>query len=361
MNRIATFPTLFPLFPLLALCSLPLVRTLQASPNLTQYQERASSQPSPQDSKQDSEQDSNRVSNPGSRQKSPQDSKPAEAQETAANSHVRALLERMLAKNAFALRAKYSFKNPLSALPIPIPALKAGKANKKIKVEVLQIHTPTLDSWSLNGKKANLFRKGSLWAVPIEGSFALANDRKKAENWDQTTLPDGVLLTKSLESLLPLCKWKDLGSDTFDDRPVLVWRCRLKGKPARLFQATGMTQTKTSPFSLLFFVNLPGMKKKKPIDVRLEITLYEDPGHKLPLRVTIRTFFPRKLANQPGRNVIIQIGGQAQQNDDEDEDKKMLPGETKTHKLVSSLEFLFSRWGHIKPKALPPAVEKLLK
>ena len=333
MNRTAI------LVPLFTLCSLPFCRPLSAALILDPPQEQVSSQPKPQGSSQESK----------------------DPQEAATASHVSALLDRMLNKSSFALHAKYTYKNPLSALPIPLPFPKKGKKNNRIEVDILQTHTPEMDSWSLKGKKATLFRKGNLWAIPIEGTFALSNDRKRAENWNNKILPDGVLLARSLKSLLPKTKWKDLGSETFDDRPVLVWRCRLKGTPARLFQGTRMTQA-GGPFGtgMVFFMNLPGMNKRKPIDVQVEITLYEDPGHKLPIRATIRTFLPRKMGNGPG-GVIIQLGGQGQQNNDEEKEKKLLPGETKTHKLATNLELLFSRWGHIKPKALPPIVEKLLK
>jgi hypothetical protein len=269
----------------------------------------------------------------------------------------------MLTKDSFLLRTKYSIKNPLANIPFFGQLPGGKKKNKKmLDIEILQTHFKKKDRWSLKGKQASLFRKGSLWAFSMEGGVALANDRKESPEWANKILPDGVLLTKALKALLPQSKWESLGSETFDDRPVLVWRCRLEGKPARLLHATRMTQTSNSfGLQMMLFLNLPGMKKRKSLDLHVEVTLYEDPGHKLPIRATIRTFLPRKMANGPG-GVIIQIqGNQGPKDEETDKEKPWVAGETKSHKLVSNIEFLFSRWGRVKPQPLPQGVEKLLR
>ncbi|HHI79874.1 MAG TPA: hypothetical protein ENK02_07815 [Planctomycetes bacterium] len=277
------------------------------------------------------------------------------------NKRVQALLDRMLQQESFLCRARYSIQNPLTGIMM-IAGRNPGKKAKKKKVEVLQTHKGELDFWAADRKKPTLFRQGGLWVLPIEGDYALAQDRTQCPEWSRKILPDGRLFTKALKALLPQCQWKNLGSDTYDDRPVLVWRCRLSGKAARQFHVSHLTQDPSnSAMGFMLVLNLPGMKQIKKLDVQLEITLYEDPAHKLPIRATIRTFLPRKMGNGPG-GVIIQVqGNQDEEEEEEGKEKEEIEGETKTHKLAGNLEFLFSRWGRVKAPTLPETVKHMLE
>ncbi|GEM_PF-5230073 len=344
-------PSLAPL-RLIAFFTLALGGTVPALPGLCfqeegPHKEPESSPPKPQENSKPSHQNPSESPNKGPKESAP-------------NKHVRMLLAKMLAQDSFLLRAKYFVKSPLAQLANLIPGQVRGKIKKKKEINILQRHVQAWDSWSLQGKHPDLFRKGTLWAFPLEGEYALAGSRKFSEKWNSKALPDGTILTKVLKALLPQSTWESLGSETFDDRPVLVWRCRLKGKPARLFQAAGMAQDSgSSTMGIMLLMNFPGMQKEK-IDIHVEITLYEDPGHKLPRRILIRTFLPRKPLKGQGR-IIIQAGGKAQQVDEEEQEKPLKPGETKTHKLANSLELLFSHWGRVKTKPIPQEVEKLLR
>ncbi len=218
-----------------------------------------------------------------------------------------------------------------------------------------------------------VFRDGILCWTRAEGQGVLATKagrwvRKDRDGaWIPCTGPcgpwfDGVLpprprfLARELAALASEAEWSFEGGDTLDDRPVRVYRGRLKKSAAKRILRTGALPAKGAglPFRFIVALGANGRLVPPEPDIDLDVVVYVDPAHRVPVRIT---FEYRSETRQAAQGVVQVLGvpppqKQNKSNDKDDEEEEEAeddeaPDRPKPYRTV---EFRFDP----KPKELDP-------
>ncbi len=240
----------------------------------------------------------------------------------------------------------------------PLQALQGGKRRSKHKLHVVR-EADGLICWSKQDGKQVLARRGGFWTIRDRNANWIPCRKPEGSVWKQAFLADPTFLSQRLLHVLPKAEWT-MTSGALDEKPVRVYSTKIgRNEADHLVRCGALPDADSGALGIgrVIMIQAGGGAALPEPKRQFEISIFEDPKTKLPLKIEVRSFatggpLARVQIGAPGG-----IFGQTDEDEDEDEDADDKP---KKKKPAMTLTFEFSAVGKAKAADLDKAGRALL-